>query len=127
MGRTYCQNGRCQLGAEHDGPCEPQTSEQLERDQLRAEVELLSVSRQNLADEVERLREERRALLGVKTTEGLTASEWMLRTSLAESQLRELREAVEVLRNDIANATSSLWDRETLVHELEAVLAKVKP
>ena len=37
--------------------------------------------------EIKRLRDERHAILGVKTKEGLTASEWVLRTGLAERQL----------------------------------------
>ena len=37
--------------------------------------------------EIKHLREERYAILGVKTKEGLTASEWVLRTGLAERQL----------------------------------------
>lgn len=38
-------------------------------------------------EKIKQLREERYAILGVKTTEGLTASEWVLRTGLAERQL----------------------------------------
>jgi hypothetical protein len=42
--------------------------------------------------EIERLSAERLALLSVKTTEGLTASEWILRTGLAERERDALKQ-----------------------------------
>ena len=48
-----------------------------ERDALKAEVERLGTVN-------DRLMADRRAVLNVKTTDGLTSSEWILRTGLAE-------------------------------------------
>jgi len=48
--------------------------------------------------EIKRLRDERHAILGVKTKEGLTASEWVLRTGLAERQLAAKDAEIESLQ-----------------------------
>ena len=58
---------------------------------------LLAELRAARADVV-RLRDERRALMSVTTTEGFSASEWMLRTGLAKTQLEEAR--AELARRD---------------------------
>ena len=47
----------------------------------------------------------RAALLGVKTTEGLTASEWLARTAKAEAEVARLTAALEAANRQIASVT----------------------
>lgn len=54
----------------------------------------LTEERDQLQRDRDRLFQDRYDLLGVKTTDGLTASEWMMRTAKAEREGRELREAL---------------------------------
>ena len=66
-----------------------------------------------LVAEIKRLRDERHAILGVKTKEGLTASEWVLRTGLAKRQLAAKDALINQLRD-------RCWKAEQEVSQLQA-------
>lgn len=79
-----------------------------ERDAMQAELEILSAQdiriraqerteRDELRAVNDRLMEERRAILLVKTTDGLTSSEWILRTGLAKARAEKAEARVKDL------------------------------
>lgn len=74
-----------------------------ENRRLNAEVE-------RLTKDVERLRQDRSALLNVKSTDGLTSSEWMMRTAKAEADVERLTHERDDERAR-ADANSASFDR----------------
>ena len=74
----------------------------------------------------DRLYQDRYDLLGVKTTEGLSASEWMMRTAAATRERDALMEELAAARNMHA-AEDAAMDHEmsALRAELDALRARI--
>jgi len=72
-----------------------------ERDEAETERNALRAGEVSAAATIARLRDEKAALLSVKTTEGYTASEWLMRTAKAEKDRDRYREALHYLRRKI--------------------------
>ena len=70
-----------------------------------------------LEADCDRLRKDRYDLLGVKTKEGLGASEWMMRTATAESRVKELEGIIYDAVSEVENVgeglpfSADVWDR----------------
>jgi hypothetical protein len=96
--------------------------------QIEAEAEILDAAPALLdaAEEVkrleaenDRLRSERSAALNVKTTDGLTSSEWILRTGLAERERDALRSEVERLREALTPSEETRHAYSNFLYQVE--------
>ena len=85
-----------------------------------ADIRAAAAERRSVKSEAraDRLYQDRHDMLGVKTTEGLSASEWMMRTATAERERDALRDELDTARN-----TQAAEDAAT-DHEMSALRAE---
>lgn len=69
-------------------------------------VELLRKENEQLHTTHDRLRRDRAEVLNVKTADGLTSSEWLMRTAKAEAEVKRLRAENAALKE---NASATLY------------------
>lgn len=97
------------LGMMHEqsmGPSWPASGVELAQRVGKLQGELEEARR-----DCERMRDERAAVLNVKTTDGLTASEWIARTGVAERDLARARGEVDALREKMAEENRREFER----------------
>ena len=113
-GRRFTDRQACtqhEKSAKHKIGADRIRSYRTSRDRLQAEVEKLKA-------ESERLRQDRADVLNVKSKDGLTSSEWIMRTGKAERERDEAR----ALLAKVADALCELQAREAtyrLVHDTQ--------
>ena len=107
-------------------PCERCQAAAMIRE-LEAEVERLNVvadvlreegkecyeQRHNAEQRADRLFMDRHALLNLKTTEGMSAAEWQMRTATAERRARDAERALEEARAALDSAVRRMHEAQT--------------
>ena len=97
-----------------------------------SQVEALQRERDEADKRAEQCRKDRAMVLNVKTTDGLTASEWLLRTAVAEQKSKTLQSALDAEREKVKALEAELerckgWyknclDAETQLSQLQALV-----
>jgi len=88
------------------------------RADAQATVEALQRERDEADKRSEQCRKDRAMVLNVKTTDGLTASEWLMRTAVAEQKAKDLQAALDAEREKVKAAKAEVWREAAMKYAL---------